>query len=267
MLSQREAFARTIEAIIADDSHGYSQPNRAGDGTTCTYDLGDGVTVHVHGGDTDCSETERMGLAAVGVDVGGFMWTGNEDEILTRCGFIRHTLATSDYRPRRGDVLLRSGHTETMLSDDTCGGARSSREGNGITGEKGDQSGTEVESGAFTRSRWTWAYEWPSGDGLMIGDDDMPQPSDMWNYGLANDPSKQGQDNVRAGDMLGWAHHDGAEVRKAVIAGYDSPTNDGTSGGLADRICYIDQRVREDHETISAMSALLSKVAAKVGAE
>ena len=192
MLSQREAFARTEEAIIADDSHGYSQPNRAGDGTTCTYDLGDGVTVHVHGGDTDCSETERMGLAAVGVDVGDWMWTGNEDEILTRCGFTCHTLATSDYQPRRGDILLRSGHTETMLSDDTCGGARSSREGNGITGVKGDQSGTEVESGAFVRSRWTWAYEWPSGDGLMIGDDDMTDAdkqdiaAKVWGYNYQN---------------------------------------------------------------------------------
>ena len=239
MLSQREAFARTEEAIISDDSHGYSQPNRMGDGTTCTYDLGDGVTVHVHGGDTDCSETERMGLAAVGVDVGEFMWTGNEDSILTRCGFMRHTLATSDYQPRRGDILLRSGHTETMLSDTTCGGARSSREGNGITGAKGDQSGTEVESGAFVRSRWTWAYSWPDGDGETIGTDDktieseddmvcLIKPNHMadGNYEVYYDGSKLHGlthiDQARAVNMVYQATHDGKDIPVVVLGDDDA---------------------------------------------
>ena len=46
-LTQREAFARTMEHLVNHDSHGYTQGNRWGNGCKETIDLGDGVSVEV----------------------------------------------------------------------------------------------------------------------------------------------------------------------------------------------------------------------------
>lgn len=149
-----------MEHYCSHDAHGYSQPNRAGDGTTETVTLSDGSKVRVHGGDVDCSELVRQCYEAAGV-LGGYyedyMWTGNEDEVLTSHGFVR--VAPSSVV--RGDVLWRSGHTAIYLGGGTMGEAHHGDYAGGLSGRKGDQDGTEVRVAAYRQGDWARAYHHP----------------------------------------------------------------------------------------------------------
>lgn len=161
---RREIAAQVMEHICKHDAHGYSQPNRAGDGTTETITLSDGSTVRLHGGDYDCSELVRQCYECAGV-LGGYwddyMWTGNEDEILTAHGFKR--VGLSDIV--RGDVLWRSGHTAIYLGGGKIGEAHHGDYAGGLSGRKGDQDGTEVRIETYYASSWTMAYHFPEPGG------------------------------------------------------------------------------------------------------
>ena len=156
-LSYQDMVAEVAEHIASHDAHGYSQPNRAGDGTTETVTLSDGTEVRVHGGDYDCSEMARMCCAAAGLLPWGYwdsyMWTGNEDDVLTSHGFVRH--AFDHGSTRRGDVLWVKGHTGIALGDGMQADAHGDENG-GITGpSEGDQTGHEVE---VRDLKWYWTY-------------------------------------------------------------------------------------------------------------
>lgn len=155
MLTRANAAAEVMEHLVTHEAHGYSQPNRLGDGTTETLTLSDGEQVTFHGGDYDCSEAVRACYAAVGVlPKDSYMWTGNEVELLTLYGFGRVSLSDR----KRGDVLLRSGHTEILLDRNTQAGFRRSETG-GIDGKQGDQDGYESASSAYD-GKWEscWRY-------------------------------------------------------------------------------------------------------------
>ena len=159
---RREAAAQVMEHICEHDAHGYSQPNRAGDGTTEAVTLSDGSTVTIHGGDYDCSEAVRMCYRAVGVlPYGSYMWTGNEDEVLTNAGFVRVPLSAIV----RGDVLWRSGHTAIYLGNGKIGEAHHGDYAGGLSGRKGDQDGTEVRIATYYQSAWSRAYHYPEDGG------------------------------------------------------------------------------------------------------
>lgn len=162
-LSYPEMAAEVMDIIIDDPSFGYSQPNRAGDGTIKMLRLSDGTEVRVRGGDKDCSELIRTCYAAVGIlefDYWtSYTWTQNEEEVLTSHGFVE----VDKWSARRGDVLWRRGHTEMHLGNGMCGGARGDEYG-GITGPNpGDQTGYEISRSAYDASRWTkvWRYAGP----------------------------------------------------------------------------------------------------------
>lgn len=108
-------------------------------------------------GDADCSSLIKRILAACWLlDYDTYMWTGNERQILAAHGFERRNL----YKPERGDILWRDGHTEMYLGESTCGGARIDETG-GVTGpQSGDQTGWEVASGPYYPSKWEecWRY-------------------------------------------------------------------------------------------------------------
>ena len=155
---RREAAAQVMEHICEHDAHGYSQPNRAGDGTVETVELSDGSTVTIHGADYDCSEAVRMCYRAVSVlPYGSYMWTGNEDEVLTDAGFVRVSLSSIV----RGDVLWRSGHTAIYLGNGKIGEAHHGDYSGGLSGRKGDQDGTEVRIATYYQSAWSRAYHYP----------------------------------------------------------------------------------------------------------
>lgn len=162
-LSYQEAAVEVAEHLIRHDAHGYSQPNRAGDGTVETIRLSDGTKARIHGGDYDCSELVRSVWAAVGVLPWGYwdsyMWTGNEESVLTSHGFAVVPVRPASYM-MPGDVLWREGHTELYLGGGRCGGARHGDAPGGLTGRKGDQDGTEVNSGTYLPKSWTKAFRY-----------------------------------------------------------------------------------------------------------
>lgn len=159
---RREAAAQVMEHICEHDAHGYSQPHRAGDGTIEAVELSDGSTVTIHGADYDCSEAVRMCYRAVSVlPYGSYMWTGNEDEVLTDAGFVRVPLSSIV----RGDVLWRSGHTAIYLGNGKIGEAHHGDYADGRDGRQSDQDGTEVRIATYYESAWTRAYHYPEDGG------------------------------------------------------------------------------------------------------
>lgn len=143
MLSKSQAAAEVMLHLCEHDAHGYSQPARKGDGTTESVKLSDGSVAYVHGGDYDCSEAVRTCWAAVGVlPTDSYMWTGNEDELLTANGFVRLPFVKSSLKV--GDVLWKSGHTEMVVKPGYQGGFNGDERGGlGQGAKKGDQTGYE----------------------------------------------------------------------------------------------------------------------------
>ena len=163
MLRRAEAAAQVMEHLISHAAHGYSQVNRAGDGTTETITLSSGEKVQIHGGDYDCSEAVRTCYAAPGVLPAGYwqsyMWTGNERQMLLSHGFKEIPVQVAN-KMQRGDVLWRSGHTEMYLGSGMQGGARIDEQGD-IKGRKqGDQTGAEIARSAYQPARWTAAFRY-----------------------------------------------------------------------------------------------------------
>lgn len=160
MLTYNQRAAEIMHHLVTHSKHGYSQPNRAGDGTIETLTLSDGTITTVHGGDYDCSEAIRMCYVAAGVLLRGcYMWTGNERALLKQHGFKQIGLGSL----KAGDVLWKSGHTEMVISVNGVlyqAGFRRS-EHYSVTGTKGDQDGYESAYSAIKISSWTsaWRYE------------------------------------------------------------------------------------------------------------
>ena len=159
-----ECTAQLAEHMAEHDTHGYSQPNRNGDGTleTVTLEPVKGIfyKVKVHGGDYDCSSMVAQILVALGVlKSGTHVDTRNEDEVLRRAGFTR--MAYDPSRVRRGDILWVKGHTGIALGNGKQADAHGDEVG-GLTGpRKGDQTGHEVE----IRSLRSWTYIYRYGKG------------------------------------------------------------------------------------------------------
>jgi hypothetical protein len=161
-LSVHERIAQVAEHIATHNAHGYSQPNRAGDGTTESVTLSDGSKVTIHGGDYDCSEMARV---CVNCALSGsyrkpveYMWTGDEDAKLRAQGFTRLPFEGT---ARRGDVLWVRGHTGVALGSGLQADAHGDEYG-GISGpNRGDQTGREVEVRALRP--WTYIYRYKDG--------------------------------------------------------------------------------------------------------
>lgn len=114
--------------IANDDSHGYSQCNRFGP-------------------DYDCSSLVYYSLLNSGYSesqLGSSPFTTYDMErILTSIGFEKHTYNNID-ELEPGDILWRQTHTGIYAGDGKVVQASSSREGDGLCGQTGDQTGTEV---------------------------------------------------------------------------------------------------------------------------
>lgn len=152
------AIAELAAKIVTDESHGYSQINRMGDGTTSIYWLNSlGENVYVHGGDYDCSSMVWEILSELGLilPVSNF-WTGNMPEILLENGFTEVGLDEL----RVGDILWREGHTEVYIGEALTAGFVRSETG-GIDGETGDQDGGEARIAHYRQSQWEKAFRAP----------------------------------------------------------------------------------------------------------
>lgn len=154
-------IAESAEHYANHDVHGYSQPNREGDGTIENLTYSDGTPWMARGGDKDCSELVRACVAAAGLIPWdyweSYMWTGNEDEVLTSHGFVRMPFDWGS--TQRGDILLVSGHTGVALGDGLQADAHGDEYG-GIDGPNpGDQTGREIEIRDL-QGYWTWIYRY-----------------------------------------------------------------------------------------------------------
>lgn len=163
-----ECIAQIGEHIATHNVHGYSQPNRNGDGTSETISLKtvDGTfKVVVHGGDYDCSSMVTQILVALGIlKSGTHMWTGNENDILINAGFRRMGYSASSVK--RGDILWVTGHTGIALGNGKQADAHGDEVG-GLTGpRKGDQTSREIEIRSL-RS-WTYIYRWDGAGSSLI---------------------------------------------------------------------------------------------------
>ena len=172
-LSQREAFARTMEHLCNHDSHGYTQGNRWGNGTTETIDLGDGVTVDVFLGDRDCSSAIISALKAVGVDTNDATYTGNMRVNILNSGLFEW-YGINDFSAQRGDIYLNEAcHTAMCTSAyGSAGGdmlAEFSISENGTAyGNEGDQTGNESHIRAYYDYPWDGILHWKN-DGATLG--------------------------------------------------------------------------------------------------
>ena len=156
--AMRERIAQVAIHFAEHDAHGYSQPNR-GTGSKEAITVRDGTKVTISSSDVDCSELVRQCVNAVlGFDAIDWMWTLNEDEMLTSFGFVRLDYSASAVK--RGDVLWRSGHTGVALGHKKQAEALMDEHG-GINGySRGDQTGKEVAINRTKAGSWTYIYRY-----------------------------------------------------------------------------------------------------------
>ena len=113
--------------IANDDSHGYSQCNRLGPDYDCS-------SLVWHALLNSGYSREELGNSAFSTYI--------MDRILTNIAFKRYTYSVDELQP--GDILWETGHTGIYAGDGKVVQASSSREGNGLCGRTGDQTGTEI---------------------------------------------------------------------------------------------------------------------------
>ena len=167
-LTQREAFARTMEHLCNHDSHGYTQGNRWGNGTKETVDLGDGVTVEVMQGDRDCSSAIISALDAVGVDTGDATYTGNMRRNILNSGLF--VWKGEEFVAGRGDIYLNEAcHTAMSLDEESTRLAEFAISENGTAyGNEGDQTGSESRFVDYYNYPWDGILHWKN-DGATLG--------------------------------------------------------------------------------------------------
>ena len=173
-LTQREAFARTMEHLCNHESHGYTQGNRWGNGCKETVDLGDGVSVELMQGDRDCSSAIISALNAVGVNTHDATYTGNMKRNILNSGLFQW-YGINDFSAQRGDIYLNEAcHTAMCTSAyGSAGGdmlAEFSIAENGTAyGNEGDQTGNESHICAYYDYPWDGILHWKN-DGETLGE-------------------------------------------------------------------------------------------------
>lgn len=148
---------------VTDPRHGYSQPNRLGDGTTEVVDIPNWGKVTIAGGDRDCSSMCIGIYKSLGIPVGGATYTGNERQGLVSTGLFKAYRAGS-VTPKDGDILLRDGHTEMVINNARWQAGFRRSENHSITGRTGDQDGKESTYSPLNISEWTWIIRYVGPD-------------------------------------------------------------------------------------------------------
>ena len=147
-----EAASWIMWHLVTHSAHGYSQPNRMGDGTKETIDVPGWGKVTIAGGDRDCSSAVIECYRALGINVGGATYTGNERQCLLSTGLFEEVPL---YGPSfDGDILLREGHTEMVVGDTRWQAGFRRSERHSIDGRTGDQDGYESTYSPLKLGEW-----------------------------------------------------------------------------------------------------------------
>jgi len=80
-------------------------------------------------------------------------------------------------------------------------------------------------------------------------EDDMPTPSELWNYELGRD-AQTGKDNWPAWMRLSRAQQNTDDM-KALLSRTDDAAGGDTTGNIYERVCYMDKRIREMESVLS----------------
>jgi cell wall-associated NlpC family hydrolase len=117
-----EKIAQAMEQACANDKVGYDQKQR-----TTLYEQAKKLNWDISKINTacecDCSSLVAVCVNAAGINVSKDMYTGNQKAVLTKTGKFE-VLTDSKYLVKqdhlqRGDILLASGHTAIVLSNNT----------------------------------------------------------------------------------------------------------------------------------------------------
>lgn len=155
-LQPGEVAAQHSENVCRDESRGYSQPNRKGNGTDAIYTLSDGTRYTDDGGDIDCSELGLDCYRIQGIDVGGATYSRNMDELVYTGNFV--DVGTNPKNWSRGDLLVVPGHVAIWLGNGMLAEAHHGDFPGGLSGRTGDQDGTEVRIRSYYDDGWTNVY-------------------------------------------------------------------------------------------------------------
>ena len=146
-----EEATKWMEALAADNTHGYSQSNRWGP-------------------DYDCSSAVITAWEKAGVPVktNGAVYTGNMYNIFTKLGFKDITNSvnlSTGAGMKRGDVLLNHVHHVAMY----CGNGKEveasiNEKGTATGGVPGDQTGKEILIRAYRNFPWNAVLRWGNGN-------------------------------------------------------------------------------------------------------
>lgn len=142
-----DALVDWMIKIANDDSHGYSQVDRAS-------------LV-----DFDSSSLLYYGLLNSGFTTGQLggnpFTTRNERDILKSVGFTEIEVAADGSNLRKGDILWREGRTEVYIGSNMSVGAHSASDESTHDGMRGDQNGNEISVVSFKNGGyWTYAYRY-----------------------------------------------------------------------------------------------------------
>lgn len=98
----------------------------------------------------------------------------------------------------------------------------------------------------------------------ILGANNMTSAQDIWEYpiGTEGTPNKN---NQPAWERLSWIHQDTTRLYAILGRTDDGGTNDGTTGDIYTRICYIDKRIREMSATIAAQAAAIEALSKAIG--
>lgn len=147
IISAPESATRWMEALAADQSHGYSQANRWGPNYDCSSSV--------------ISAYEQAGVP---VKARGATYTGNMRSVFLACGFADVTNQVNLNTGAgliRGDVLLyhiggTTGHTAMYAGSGNIVHARGQSYGSPATGDQG----SEIAVTAYSRSKWQYVLRY-----------------------------------------------------------------------------------------------------------